>query len=74
MHIVATVAVMTFLALVGVVVNAFNFFILGHHGHSHSHDHDHGHDHGHGHGHEHEHATPPSRKSCCVPAANQVIL
>ena len=40
-------AVMFILALVGILVNALIFVILGghghsHHGHSHSHDHDHG--------------------------------
>lgn len=47
------------LALVGVAVNALNFFVLGHHGHSHGEEGgcSHGHDHGEGHGHEHgEHA------------------
>ena len=47
------VAVMFILALVGVAVNAVNFFVLGHHGHSHG-GHDHDHDHGHGHSHNHD--------------------
>ena len=46
---------MFILALVGVAVNAVNFFVLGHHGHSHG-GHDHGHEHSHetaGHSHSH---------------------
>ena len=40
-------AVMFILALVGILVNALIFVILGGHGHSH-HGHSHDHDHGHG--------------------------
>lgn len=63
-------AVMFALAMIGVAVNALNFFVLGHHGHSHAghdHDHDHDHDHGpnhthaHSHGHEHSHSSVSHR-------------
>ena len=55
-------AVMFALALVGVAVNALNFFVLGHHGHSHG-DHDHSHDHGHSHSHGHSHGHGHSHSS-----------
>ncbi|WFD31457.1 Putative zinc transporter msc2 [Malassezia sp. CBS 17886] len=59
----------------GLLVNLFGMFAMGHHHHGHGHCHGHGHDHGHDHGHSHhhhdghthahddDHAHPPSSHS-----------
>ena len=60
-------AVMFILALVGILVNALIFVILGGHGHSH-HGHSHDHDHGCGHSHgKKKHSSLPGVRllPCC---------